>query len=97
MTLYLTEIPAGLVDAVIERARRGEHIDWIGWHPDTGWTGPEVDVTGLGAEPDGVADVTGLAQGLHLVRTAGLAIALVDGGEVVAFIIPAIPAPGAPS
>ena len=95
--MYLTGVPTELTGAVLERARRGEHLDWIGWRPDDGWTGPEVDVTGLGTEEDGLSDVTGLAQGLHLARTAGHAIALVDGGEVVAFIVPAVPAPGAPS
>lgn len=50
----------------------------------------QVDVTGLGREPSGLVDVTGLADGIDAVVRRGIhAVGLTEGGLLVAAIVPA--------
>jgi hypothetical protein len=50
----------------------------------------QVDVTGLGREPSGIADVTGVADGIDAVVRRGIhAVGLTEAGLLVAAIVPA--------
>jgi hypothetical protein len=50
---------------------------------------PEVNVTGLGRDPLGLTDVSGLAEAIASVSQRGVrAVGLRDGGELVAVIVP---------
>jgi hypothetical protein len=56
-----------------------------------------VDVTGLGDEPRGVGDVTGIAAAIASAKEHGLSCYLTEGGEPVVAIVPVrrhAPAPG---
>lgn len=56
-----------------------------------------VDVTGLGVEPRGVGDVTGLADAIAAAQDKGMSCYLTEDGEPVAAIVPVrrhAPAPG---
>lgn len=47
-----------------------------------------VNVTGLGDEPDGVGDVTGLADAIRAAREMGMSCYLTEHGVQVAAIVP---------
>lgn len=54
-----------------------------------------VDVTGLGDEPRGIGDITGLADAIASAQDKGMSCYLLEGGEPVAAIVPVRrPAPG---
>lgn len=48
----------------------------------------EVDVTGLGTEPSGLGDVTGLADAIRSAKEFELTTYLVESGRQVAAIVP---------
>lgn len=47
-----------------------------------------VDVTGLGGEPRGIGDVTGLADAVKSARDLGQSCYLLEDGRPVAAIVP---------
>lgn len=47
-----------------------------------------VDVTGLGNEPGGTGDVTGLADAVRSARDHGMSCYLLEDGQPVAAVVP---------